>query len=274
MIFLQKNSVVNKASLLLALYFFGIASVFSQTNSSDLIYQLQQLQEEVRQLRGLVEQQAFELENIKRLQTDQYQELDGRLREVPQQLAVAPPVTDLPNGVSGAIVEEPSVFVDAPEIREPIVDDRQIGTLGEPPVNASAVTIEASPANEKAAYEEAFSALKDLRYADSARQFRTFVGSHPDSEYADNAQYWLGESYYAAGNYDLALKAFNDLLQNYPDSSKYADGLLKIGYTYYEQEQWPQARAALEQVSAQYPGTTLSRLAESRLRNMRLEGRF
>ena len=95
-----------------------------------------------------------------------------------------------------------------------------------------------------------------------------------DSEYSDNAQYWLGESYYVTRNYDLALTAFQDLLDRFPDSPKAPDALLKIGYTHYELEQWDSARAALTQVQEQYPDSTLSRLAENRLRSMRMEGHY
>ncbi|MFT7531829.1 MAG: TolA-binding protein, partial [Gammaproteobacteria bacterium] len=55
---------------------------------------------------------------------------------------------------------------------------------------------------------------------------------------------------------------------------KQPDSLLKIGYTHYELKQWDQARAALTQVQEQYPGTTVARLAENRLRSMRVEGHF
>jgi len=75
-------------------------------------------------------------------------------------------------------------------------------------------------------------------------------------------------------NYDIALKAFQDLMDRYPESSKVPDALLKVGYTHYELEQWDSARAALTQVQESYPDTTLDRLAESRLRSMRMEGHY
>ena len=73
-------------------------------------------------------------------------------------------------------------------------------------------------------------------------------------------------------NYDIALKSFQRLLKDFPDSTKAGDGLLKIGFTHYELKQWNEARAALEQVQERYPNTSLARLAESRLRSMRVEG--
>jgi TolA-binding protein len=75
-------------------------------------------------------------------------------------------------------------------------------------------------------------------------------------------------------NYDIALSSFERLMDDYPDSPKVPDALLKIGYTHYELKQWDKARAALLQVQQDYPDTTLARLAESRLRSMKMEGHY
>jgi tol-pal system protein YbgF len=144
--------------------------------------------------------------------------------------------------------------------------------IGQPQAQSQATATSAG--DEKAAYDQAFQALKDLRYADAAEEFQSFLTRYPNSEYSDNAQYWLGESYYVTRNYDLALRAFQDLLDNFPESPKAPDALLKIGYTHYELEQWDSARAALTQVQEKYPDSTLSRLAENRLRSMRMEGHY
>lgn len=276
---------LRQASVSLALVFLlGSVVSHAQTGSdTQLVYQLQQLQDEVRELRGLVEQQSFELENLKRRQRDQYVDLDQRLTDR-QQSGVAlvgssaatpainqPQITSPVTGTTNSTVQ--TIGLDVPEVRETLADQRQVTSINTPTVGSSA-SVAVSPEVEKEAYDEAFSALKDLRYAESAQAFTDFISQYPTSDYADNAQYWLGESFYAASNYDLALNAFRSLMSDYPDSSKTADALLKIGYSHYEKKEWPQARAALEQVKVQYADSTLSRLAESRLRNMRLDGNY
>ena len=82
--------------------------------------------------------------------------------------------------------------------------------IGQPQVESRAAPISAEA--EKAAYDQAFQALKELRYADAAEEFQSFLDRFPNSEYSDNAQYWLGESYYVTRNYDIALSAFEELL--------------------------------------------------------------
>jgi len=239
---------------------------------ANLVLQVQEMQDEVRTLRGMLEEQTRELENLKRRQRDQYLDLDQRLSD----LRSAQPATV---GAAGAVATMPPTVGPAvppareePEVRAPMESQSEMTGLGEPVVQSRAV--EGSPEAEKAAYDQAFQALKELRYADAAESFQAFLDRYPDSDYADNAQYWLGESYYVTKNFDIALGAFQGLLNRFPDSPKAPDALLKIGYTHYELEQWDAARSALTQVQEKYPDSTLSRLAENRLRSMRMEGHY
>jgi tol-pal system protein YbgF len=239
---------------------------------SNLVIQVQELQDEVRNMRGQLEEQARELENLKRRQRDQYLDIDQRLSDMRNNMPVSsngqpyiPPST-----AQGSNPAQQSG--DVPEVRAPMESGASVTTIAQPAAQSEMVA--ANPADEKAAYDQAFQALKELRYADAAESFQTFLDQYPNSEYADNAQYWLGESYYVTRNYDIALKAFQDLMDNYSDSPKVADALLKVGYTHYELQDWEAATAALTQVQEKYPDTTLSRLAESRLRSMRMEGHY
>ena len=239
---------------------------------ANLVIQVQELQDELRTLRGMYEEQARELENLKRRQRDQYLDLDQRISDVRS----SQPVSTLNTGDSvAASTVEPTVSPsgqDLPEVRDPIESQSVVTGIANPQVQSQSAPV--TEADVKAAYDQAFQALKELRYADAAEDFQVFLDQYPTSEYADNAQYWLGESYYVTRNYEIALSAFQQLLDNFPDSPKAPDALLKIGYTHYELEQWDSARAALTQVQANYPDTTLSRLAENRLRSMRMEGHY
>ena len=241
------------------------------STTANLVIQVQELQDEVRTLRGQLEEQTRELENLKRRQRDQYLDLDQRLSDMRNSQPVASTGQPRISTASQGPTVSPAVE-DAPEVRAPMESQSEVTPIGQP--QAQIKTAAATAAEEKAAYDQAFQALKELRYADAAEDFQSFLDGYPNSEYADNAQYWLGESYYVTRNYDIALKAFQDLMDRYPESPKVADALLKVGYTHYELEQWDSARAALTQVQESYPDTTLARLAESRLRSMRMEGHY
>jgi tol-pal system protein YbgF len=261
------------ASLALAIAFTVPAQAQTQTQTSsgreqmvDMVLQLQQLQDEVRVLRGQIEEQAHLIETLQRRQRDQYLDLDQRIGELSE---MRPPASASPPVGAGPAAPPPE---DLPEVREERREPSTVSGLPTPDTSARAVS--EGPAAEKDAYDKAFQALKELRYAEAAEQFRSFLQKYPQSEYAGNAQYWLGESYYVTRNYEFALEAFQGMLDSYPDSTKVPDSLLKVGYTHYELKQWDLARAALTQVQEQYPNTTVARLAENRLRSMRLEGHY
>ena len=270
--FLQRSKLGLMASFVLAIVVSAPATAQMDNRQAmvDLVVQVQQLQDEVRMLRGMLEEQAMELENLANRQRDQYLDLDQRITA---SRSTSPgPIVTTGGAYTAAGQAMPAVQEDLPEVRPAMDAPSTVTAIAVPDTQAREIT--ASPLDEKAAYDQAFQSLKDLKYADAAEQFQSFLGQYPNSDYADNAQYWLGESYYVTRNYDIALEAFQNLLSNYPDSPKLADGLLKIGYTHYELKQWDQARAALTQVQEQYPDTTLARLAGSRLRSMKLEGHF
>ena len=121
-------------------------------------------------------------------------------------------------------------------------------------------------------YQAAFELLKEQRYEPAAMAFQQFLVSYPESELADNAQYWLAESYYVTKKFADALSAFETVINDYPRSRKVADALLKMGYCNYELERWNSARESLRRVQADYPETTAARLAGQRLERMEEEG--
>jgi len=216
------------ASLVLAI----IVSVPAWAQDADhsvmanLVIQVQELQDEVRNLRGQLEEQTRELENLKRRQRDQYLDLDQRLSDVRNSQPVTTgglPATAAAADQGGAVTPPTE---DAPEVRAPLATPSTVTGIGQP--LAQSQTPAATAAEEKAAYDLAFQALKDLRYADAAEKFQSFLDSYPNSEYSDNAQYWLGESYYVTRNYDIALTAFQELMDRYPESPKVPDALLKM----------------------------------------------
>jgi tol-pal system protein YbgF len=289
-----------------------IAKLESQTQGQggqsmvDLLNRISELQSEVQSLRGLVESQAFEIEELKKRSRDQYVDLDSRLARIESGGAARTPTTmgtvpgtpiqpgqtqQLPVQPTepGQLMMEPGnaarppLPMDStglPATQNPM--DNRLPT--EPPMDAlpaSGAQVPTNPVSalptqandEQASYDTAFAALREGRYAESARRFSGFLTQFPNGDLADNATYWLGESYYVTQNYRIALDTFKSLLDRFPQSAKAADALLKLGYCHYELHEWNEAEGALNQVVQRYPDTTVARLAQGRLRALRLEGR-
>lgn len=135
---------------------------------ADLVLQVQELQDEVRTLRGQVEEQNQELENLKRRQRDQYLDLDQRISDMRNSQPV------MPSGAVPSSAGQPpsgrapgvSPSADVPEVREPMESQSEVSGIGQPQVQSRSAPSSAEA--EKAAYDDAFQALKELRYADAA----------------------------------------------------------------------------------------------------------
>lgn len=222
----------------------------------DLMTQMQTIQRDMQQLRGNIEVQAHELENLQKRQRDLYLDIDRRLHR-------------LEAGGVAAGGEADSVGMPSPnpegsgQLPAPV-------TPGDAGGSASAAAL--NPAGERKDYDAALEILKEGRYSEASSAFEAFLKQYPQSTYADNAQYWLGEVFYVTREFQRALSEFDKVLKDYPDSTKKADARLKIGYIRYELKDWPAARDILAQVVQEHPGTTTARLAQERLDRMQREG--
>ena len=210
---------------------------------------IEQMQRDIQQLRGDLEVQAHTLEEMQRRSREQYLDIDRRLQQFETGQSGAPPVLST---TDTAVVPPVPVTDQPPSVPAPA------------PAPAGA--------GERADYDKALAILREGRYAEATQAFNAFLANYPSSEYADNASYWLGETYYVNRDFKGALAAFNGLVDNYPNSPKASDSLLKMGYIYYEQKDWVASRQALELVVSDYPGTTATRLAHDRLLRMTKEG--
>lgn len=119
--------------------------------------------------------------------------------------------------------------------------------------------------NPVAVYKEAYAALQRHDHAAAIAAFQKLLEKWPEHDYADNAQYWLGEAHYDKRDYKTALLEFRKVVQRYPTGNKAPDALLKVGYCYANLGDAGSARDVLSQVVDIYPKTDAAKLAAKRL---------
>lgn len=245
----------------------------SNSNVTDLVIQLQQLQSQMSQLQGIIEEQNFQISELKERQKVLYVDIDSRLAEIEKaglsQTGNNNNELVVDSAISDASTQ--SVTIAEPVVRESV--DAQLSTNSMNNSSFNAQTTTTDPAIEQA-YQAAFSQLKAGRFNESARLFEDFIQKNPNHDLTDNSYYWLGESYYVTRNYPLALSAFQSLEKRFPLSSKLADSLLKIGYTYHELEDYQQAQDALVKVVNSFPNEPVARLAQNRINLLKREGKI
>jgi TolA-binding protein len=76
----------------------------------------------------------------------------------------------------------------------------------------------AAPADKAAGYEAAYNAFKNKRYREAREKFEAFVKQSPKDELADNAHFWIGETYYGEKDFEGAILAYETFLKKYPNS--------------------------------------------------------
>jgi tol-pal system protein YbgF len=120
-------------------------------------------------------------------------------------------------------------------------------------------------AGEQDAYMKAFGLYSTNRFQQAIDAFNLFLAKYPASEYAVNAQYWIGECYYTNRDFARAIEEFTKVSARYPHGKKIPDAMLKVGYSLISIDQRDKARAVLEELVKQYPQSQASAKARERL---------
>ena len=210
----------------LAVALFALPSV-AGAQRGDSVYmqdQLNQLQQTITLLTGQVEQLQYKnqqlQQQLEKMQTDhefRLDQLEGKKGGAPRAPNVPPPPPTGPN------------------------------TAAAPP---------APGAQGEQLYHDAFKLLQDGDYANAEKAFKTFVQRNPQHPLAGNAQYWLGETYYARRDYQNAMISFAEGYKVYKASPKGPDNLLKLGITLGVLNKKQEACAVFTRFAQDYPRAT------------------
>lgn len=216
----------------------GESSAPMPANGASLEIRITQMNEEIRALRGQLEQAQFQAkqnaETLKKLSAD----VDYRLQALEQKQAAAAPA------VAPVAAAAPAGFSPEDAGAEPTV------VKAEKPAKAEATGKDFPDAN--AHYNYAFKLLNEKNYSGAASSFDTFVKKYPADPLTGNAYYWLGESHYARSDYTRASDAFRKGYEAAPEGQKAGDNLLKLGLSLAQVKRVPEACIVLAQVTGKY----------------------
>jgi len=217
----------------------------------ELYSQVQQLQEEVQSLRGMVEQQTFEIEQLKKQLRDRYLDIDSRL----SRLQAAPGAAT--SGVTGG-----GPVGDSSSSGGAAAGEGGTAPAGKPlnPADASA--------DEKAAYDAAQESVRAKKYDLAISQLEALLVKYPEGALAPNCHYWLGDLYASknAPEIDKAQGHFQLLLKKFPGHAKVPDALFKMGKIHKDRGDKAKAKAFFERVVASYPQSSAAAKAREQLR--------
>lgn len=200
------------------------------STESDVYSQIRALQEEVTLLRGLLEEQSYELKQLKQLQLDNYMDLDRRL--------------------SGGVrpVSSSANIDDIPALATASTTDTASGSLL--PDSAS----------ESDVYKAAYDLLNQKDFDGAVAAFKEHLKRFPNGDFASNSHYWLGKIAMLKKDYPQAKTWFTELIANFPSAAKVPDAQLDLGKVYFLMGDRVKAKSLLSEVAA--GSTDAARLAQ------------
>jgi tol-pal system protein YbgF len=229
----------------------------------ELLNRIEQLEREIRQLRGDLEMYRYGQENYNR-RLQGLEEQIGNNTSKPSQT---------PNRPSNPPNRSESNFPIGPRGSAGITPGGASQQPSSTPDQSAALNQQrgsrSSPSTEQAVYDAAIDRLREGNYQQAIEGFQNFLKQHPESALAGNAQYWLGEAYYVNRDFAKSRQAFIAMGTNYPDNSRLPDAMLKLGYVYEALDDKAKAREVLQKLVQTYPRTQAASLAESRLQSLR-----
>ena len=209
---------------------------------SQLLTQLQQQlsdnQTDIDSLRGQIQENQYQLNQIVERQKQILLQIDGLTSG---------------NGAAAAGAQASSSS-----------SDQSAATASAAPAASSGAPAMTGDANTD--YNAAIALVKDAsRQDDAMAAFQNFVKKYPDSTYQPNANYWLGQLNYNKGKKDDAAFYFASVVKNYPKSPKAPDAMFKVGVIMQDKGDTAKAKAVYQQVINKFPGTDGAKQAQKRL---------
>ena len=256
------------------------------SNNSDglslLLDQNQQLQAEVQALRGLIEEQGFEIRKIQRDSLSRYTNTDDRLSSLESGAAanVTIPLVDK-SSTSTNNLPPATITRDRPLARGVLdgvnaTDDapNQANTNGAGlsapitrplPRNSSRGTLQPAVLSEQQLYQMAYDSVINSNFERSIAEFDQYLSIYDGGRFVTNAHYWKGQAYLYLNRYSEAKDSYEIILSQHADSAKLPDAMYGLGLAYQGLGNILQAKQLLNEIKRRFPNTGVANLADTRL---------
>lgn len=234
-------------------YHVGRMKIENVNNIDGLVMLLQEIEQRVQELTGESEQWRFRLESIESSMETLKADYELRFKTMEEQnKAVSDRLTVIETQINKA-KEEKKKAEQAKIVAEKKRKEKVAAAAKAEKARKEKIKADYGSKKPKELYDEALTQLNKKEYKGAREKFNAFLELYPKNDLAGNAQYWLGESYYAQGLYDKAVVAFADGYKNYSSGAKAPDLLFKLGITMARLKKTKEACVAFESFEKTYP---------------------
>ncbi len=117
-------------------------------------------------------------------------------------------------------------------------------------------------------YNSAYSKLNKKDFQGARKEFREFLELFSQTEYSDNAQFWIGECYYREKRYEEAILEFEEVIKKFPQGNKLPDALLKQAFSFIALNDANSAKLLLQKIIDRYPTSAQAEIAKNKLKSL------
>jgi len=137
-------------------------------------------------------------------------------------------------------------------------------------VGVGAAEATAEPKNDvEAAYNACYKLFKEGQYVKAREEFLKFLKQYPKTAFSDNAQFWIGETWYVEDKFERAIVEYQKVVKDYPNGDKVPYALLKQGMAFQKLGDKASAKIVYNQVIKKYPQTNQARVAKAKLSELK-----
>ncbi|MBE9505045.1 MAG: tol-pal system protein YbgF [Proteobacteria bacterium] len=115
-------------------------------------------------------------------------------------------------------------------------------------------------------YKAGLDAINDKKTKEGREKFKQYLNEAPDGPLANNAQFWIGESYYDEGNYERAILEYDEVLKKYPDGGKVPAAMLKQAMAFEKIRSIKTSQALFQKLVKKFPGSDEAKVAKKKLK--------
>jgi tol-pal system protein YbgF len=230
------------------------------SNQAEIMVEIDQLKEDIRDLSGRVEDNEYIIKNIVekdltaqdeiRVSLERVTALERALKRQQEYLGLEP--------------------FDLEEERPEYKEDEEAAPEAEPDREATGKTIGEDDQESIAVemYNESLSLFKEERYELAMGGFKAFLDEFPESELADNAQFWTAECLMALEQYKQAILAYQDVIKIYPKGNKVPNAMFRQAIAFLKIDDQPSAEIVLQKMIKQFPDSSEAEIARTKLKSL------
>lgn len=245
-----------------------------------LLDQNRQLQAELQALRGMVEEQGFEIRRLQRDSLSRYTDVDERLQSLESGAVSAPasnatvsasnppvavPTTGRGNSLTAATTPNANAADTANSAGATSGSSRPTLSSRNTRTPASRGTLQPAVFSEQQLYQMAYDSVINSNFERSIAEFDQYLSIYPQGRFITNAHYWKGQAYLFLNRYTEARDSYEIILNDFQDSAKLPDAMYGLAQAYEGLGNVPQARQLLNDIKRQFPNTGAASLADTRL---------